>query len=139
MRTIFTLAFCLFSVSCEINHYKATAVAGNTVEEFNAQFGGTRSARRSDGSSYANDYQKTAQDFFTFAGVLVGGWFKVVDNANTATANAYADANGVIRDANGNVLAYMTSKVPEGGLAPGQTVPVLNQLAPGKLPIFKTH
>lgn len=127
---------CLALCSCEINHYKATSATGNTVEETNLQAGGTRSNRRSDGSSYANDYQASFQQFMQTAGVLAGGYFTAVTDGNRQAANAYVNANGVVTNANGNVAGYLGKVVPPGGLAPGQTVPVLTQQPPLPLPKF---
>src|ERR1700727_2745519 len=67
--------FCLLLCGCEVNHYDAHSVTGNSVHEDNYQLGGTRSAKRSDGSSYANDYQTSFRDFMNFVTALAAAYF----------------------------------------------------------------
>ncbi len=93
MRTLLPL-IAVFLCSCEINHYTAKSVAGNYVHEDNYQLGGTRSNSRSDGSSYANDYQKSFQDgtsaVVTLGAGIVAGQVNKAKNAATALTQQQA-------------------------------------------------
>lgn len=84
MKIILIFISQLMLVSCEINTYEALARNGNSVRETNWQLGGTRSSRRSDGSSYANDHQQSFRDGTVAATTIAGG---IVNAANTASNN----------------------------------------------------
>lgn len=76
MRNFFLLSLLLvaWTPSCEVNRYTAVSQSGS-VTESNYQFGGTRSAQRSDGSSYSNDFQQSARDAFSAFGLMVTGFY----------------------------------------------------------------
>lgn len=81
MKSLLAL-FAVLAVSCQVGMYESlheeykhgALVVRNRVRDPQAQFGGTRSVRRSDGSSEVNDYQVSARDFFSAVGVAFSTW-----------------------------------------------------------------
>lgn len=115
-----------FLAACEINHYKAVAANGNSVEESNWQLGGTKSARRSDGSSYANDYQQSFRDGAATAGLAIGAYQAVkVNNSNnalSATQSTNAATQATKINASNNALEAAKLKATPIIITPPQTV-----------------
>jgi hypothetical protein len=114
---------CLLLCSCEINHYDAfSASTGNHVHEDNYQLAGTRSSKRSDGSSYSNDYQKSFADAMQAAPMIAGAIYagKVnLAHENGATAKDLA-AQQTAQKANAALIPLSKPIVT----SPGQAVTI---------------
>jgi hypothetical protein len=80
---------CGFLASCELpSVYYAQSKSGNVVyEKRGGQLGGTRSARRADGSSEVNDYQTSFRDStMAITSLASTAALKSIGNARQATA-----------------------------------------------------
>ena len=93
MRYLFLLPLLLSACTGPIDYYAASA-SGNVVHERRwGSIGGTRSIKRSDGSSEVQDDQRSLGDVVGGATLAVGAWQKVKVNASDNEASIYNTAN----------------------------------------------
>ncbi len=102
--------------SCEVNHYKAVAKNGNSIQDDSYVLGSTYSNRRSDGSSRVYDGQDS---FRSGTGAVTTLGVGVIGHLNTASNNTLS-AVKVSANTKGTVL---TQKLPDGSTVQTITYP----------------
>lgn len=134
MKTRFFLALALLCLcSCEVSHYRAVnaTFADNgqlktlkLVEEPIAQFGGTRTTHRADGSSTTNDYQVTAQQFFQAAVGSIASWSSASVSKANLLFQRYQEGQITERQAQAGLLELKKAELLNSGqpVEPGGSV-----------------